>query len=61
MRQLIESLKRLYINNRINIAKIEELKTAKKITEEEYNYILEQKENSDISAEEFLQMVEGVL
>lgn len=36
----VESLKRLYEDNKVNKNKIDELFQSKKITEEEYNHIL---------------------
>ena len=39
MSTLIESLKRLYISERIDKDKLNEFKENSKITEEEYNYI----------------------
>lgn len=41
MNQFIESMKRLYVNGKVNEEKILELCKNKKITEEEKNYILE--------------------
>ena len=41
MNQFIESLRRLYINGKVNEEKILELRKNEKITEEEQNYILE--------------------
>ena len=41
MRALVESLKRLYKSGRSNKEKVDELFKNGKITEEEYNYILE--------------------
>ena len=40
MNVFVESLKRLYKNNKIDIIKIDELFQSKKITEEEKDYIL---------------------
>lgn len=40
MNDFIESLKRLYLNNRIKIEKLNELLANKKITQVEYDYIL---------------------
>lgn len=40
MRELVESLKRLYLSNRLTIKDIEERKTKGTINEEEFNYIV---------------------
>ena len=40
MRDFVESLKRLFENNRIKIEKLNELLANKKITQIEYDYIL---------------------
>lgn len=40
MRKLVESLKRLYLSNRLTIKEIEERKTKGTINEEEFNYIV---------------------
>lgn len=40
MRQFVESLKRLYQNNKLSLEKIEELLQTNKISEEEKAYIL---------------------
>lgn len=37
---LVESLKRLYLSNRLTIKDIEERKTKGTINEEEFNYII---------------------
>ena len=41
---LIESLKRLYKNQKINLDKIENLLKENKITQEQYNYIVSEEE-----------------
>lgn len=40
MRELVESLKRLYLSNRLTIKDIEERKIKGTINEEEFNYIV---------------------
>ena len=40
MNDFIESLKRLYLNNRIKIEKLDELLANKKISQSEYDFIL---------------------
>lgn len=40
MNQFVESIKRLYVNDRITELKVVELYESKKITEEEKKYIL---------------------
>ena len=40
MSQFVESLCRLYKAKKINIAKLDELKSGKKITQKEYEYII---------------------
>lgn len=40
MSQFVESLCRLYKAEKINIAKLEELLSSKKITQKEYEYII---------------------
>lgn len=40
MRALVESLKRLYLSDRLTIKDIEERKTKGTIDEEEFNYII---------------------
>lgn len=40
MRKLVESLKRLYLSNRLTIKDIEERKRKGTINEEEFNYIV---------------------
>ncbi len=40
MRKLVESLKRLYLSNRLTLEDIEERKTKGTINEEEFNYIV---------------------
>lgn len=40
MNQFIESLRRLYDTDRIDIAKLNELLTKKKINQQEYDYII---------------------
>lgn len=40
MSKFVESLKRLYSASRVNVVKLDELKTNGKITQEEYNHIL---------------------
>lgn len=40
MRKLVESLKRLYLSNRLTLEDIEERKTKGTINEEEFNYII---------------------
>lgn len=36
----VESLKRLYTSTKVSIVKLSELKTAGKLTQEEYDYIV---------------------
>lgn len=40
MSQFVESLYRLYLNNKINKEKIDALLASKKINQQEYDYIL---------------------
>ena len=40
MRQFVESLHRLYINNQIPKQKIDDLLSLKKINQQEYDYII---------------------
>lgn len=40
MRELVKSLKRLYLSNRLTIEDIEKRKTKGTINEEEFNYIV---------------------
>ena len=40
MRNLVESLKRLYLSNRLTLEDIEERKTKGTINKEEFNYIV---------------------
>ena len=42
--EFIESLRRLFLNNKINSSKLEELKTNDVITENDYEYITSEKE-----------------
>jgi phospholipid N-methyltransferase len=44
MSQFVESLTRLYQNNRIDETKLKELLTTNKINQQEYNYIVSAKE-----------------
>ena len=46
MNQFIESLSRLYKDNKIDKKKLNSLLSSKKINQQEYNYILKQKEDS---------------
>ena len=46
MNQFIESLIRLYKDNKIDKKKLNSLLSSKKINQTEYNYILKQKEDS---------------
>ena len=46
MKQFIESLSRLYKDNKIDKKKLNSLLSSKKINQTEYNYILKQKEDS---------------
>ena len=46
MNQFIESLIRLYKDNKIDKKKLNSLLSSKKINQQEYNYILKQKEDS---------------
>lgn len=39
MSQFVESLKRLYVRDKISIEKLEKLKVENKITEKEFEYI----------------------
>ena len=43
MTQFIESLYRLYKNNKIDVKKLDELLTLKKLTQQEYDYIISAK------------------
>jgi hypothetical protein len=40
MNQFIESMRRLYSARKVNDAQLEKMLTSKKITKEEYNYII---------------------
>ena len=40
MNQFVESLRRLYKDEKINISKLEELLSSNKITKNEYEYII---------------------
>ena len=46
MNQFVESLSRLYKENKIDKKKLNSLLSSKKINQTEYNYILKQKEDS---------------
>ena len=46
MNQFVESLFRLYKDNKIDKKKLNSLLSSKKINQTEYNYILKQKEDS---------------
>lgn len=46
MNQFVESLSRLYKDNKIDKKKLNSLLSSKKINQTEYNYILKQKEDS---------------
>lgn len=43
--QFVESLSRLYKDNKINKKKLNNLLGSKKINQEEYNYIIKQKQD----------------
>jgi len=45
MNLFVESLKRLYEDNKVNVNKLKQLVSEKKITEAELNYILGKEEN----------------
>ena len=46
MNKFVESLSRLYKENKIDKKKLNSLLSSKKINQTEYNYILKQKEDS---------------
>lgn len=41
MSQLVESLRRLYASGKLALDKLNEMRLANKITEEEYHYIIQ--------------------
>lgn len=45
MTQFVESLSRLYKNNKIDKKKLNNLLSLKKISQQEYNYIIKQKQD----------------